>query len=85
MDERERRTDLRRRAIVTLAMVAAGMALLPEQREPGQGRGPAAMRPDLARKAAAPPEPGLSLARMKAGSRASGQVRPRAAALRQNK
>lgn len=78
MDERERRADLRRRAIATLAMVAAGMAILPGQDQPPRSAGSAAPRaaPHLA------PAPGLSLARVQAGRPASGPLRPRASALR---
>jgi hypothetical protein len=81
MDEREQRADLRRRAIATLAMVAAGMGILPEQDGPPRSaRGAApAVAPHPA------PAPGLSLARAKAGSAASGAARPRAAILRRTK
>ena len=81
MDERERRTDLRRRAIATLAMVAAGTAILPEQGEPARSAGGAAAR--VAPHAAS--ATGLLLARAKAGSAVSDSVRLRAAALRRNK
>jgi hypothetical protein len=78
MDERERRADLRRRAIATLAMVAAGMAILPDQGPPARAvRGaPPQVAPYPA------PAPGLSLVRAKAGSAASGPGRPQAAVLR---
>ena len=81
MDERERRSDLRRRAIATLAMVAAGIAILPRQDEPPSTAHKAAPR-------AAPqtaPATGLSLARVQAGRSVSGPLRPRAAALGRNK
>ena len=81
MDERERRSDLRRRAIATLAMVAAGIAILPRQDEPPSTAHKAAPR-------AAPqtaPGPSLSLVRMQGGRSASGPLRPHAAALRRNK
>ena len=72
MDERERRTDLRRRAIFTLAMIAAGSAFLAAQEEPA---------PRTAHRLPAPPQqPEPSFARIGAKERPLDPPRVRAGA-----